>query len=333
MRLLLRYMFQGGLLFVSACGLACAQFNGGLSVVPGNSPLGCLTHKEGVQLPAYPEREALLKEGATVRIRLAFEQPDAAPRVDVFFNSGSDVFADLVKAHAKRYRLPCLIANGEPLLATQEFQFVPGDGRKVISGSIRDEARASEFIRCVSGAESRPNYPRPTYGRPPEGTVIVQLTFVGATSVPKVDVLFDGGSKSLTSAVLAHVAGYRMPCLTAAEAPLKTRQKFSFRLEGASAYVLKDLSLKAFVGGLAELEKQSIRFDFSTMGCPFDVRFELLQPYAPNGVGELERADPNRREFLEWLKTVSLRLPRDAVPKVIGQTTTIAVPCGVLDLS
>ena len=58
----------------------------------------------------------------------------------------------------------------------------------------------------------------------------------------------------------------------------------------------------------------------------------LLQPYAPNMVGEVGRSDPNRTEFIEWLKTLALDLPTRMRKHVIGDTITISVPCGLIDL-
>ena len=91
--------------------------------------------------------------------------------------------------------------------------------------------------------------------------------------------------------------------------------------------------LATFVRALDKLEAEHVKFDFANTACPFDVRFVLRQPVLSNEVGEIERSDPNRREFIEWLKTVSLKIPERDRAQVLGDSMTLSVPCGVLDLS
>ena len=322
------------LLLLLALGRAHADDGGGLIALPKPSQIDCMTPTTaGDKLPVYPERELTLKQGAVVRVRLTFVRPDAAPTADVFFNSGTDAFSDLVAGYVKSYRLPCMAASAAPLIATQEFEFVPGDGRKVIFGGLQGESRVNHVVECLIGNEGRPKYPQPFGRSMPQGSVIVSLNFTDASQPPQAKILFDGGSTLLARAVLDYVERYRLPCLGTSDAPLKTLQTFAFRLGDSTQYMLNDLSLKQFVGAIDKLEQQHVRFDFSTMSCPFDVRLRLLQPYAGNLVGEVERADPNRRGFVEWLKGVALRLPSGMARQVIGQALTISVPCGVLDLS
>lgn len=322
-----------GLLFVAfGAGNAQAQADDGLVLLPADSPFSCLDRAGGSKLPAYPEREALLKAGAVVRVSLTFTGPDSPPKVETTFNSGGEAFADAVSTFAKSYRLPCMVVGTGPLAGVQEFQFVPDDGRKVVYGALRDHPKATQAVRCVTGMRP-PEYPARMFGPSLEGTVVVKLKFVDGNSPPQPTVLFDGGSGRLAAAVLAAVERYRMPCLTAGDGPLTAMQSFQFLMSDSTQYALKDLALRQFVAIVDKLDQQKVRFDFSTMGCPFDVRLRLFQPHAPNSVGELERADANRREFLEWLRAVSLKLPRDAARHVIGQTVTVSVPCGVLDLT
>jgi hypothetical protein len=331
-----RFLLSIGALVSLGIGDANAQADPGLSWVPADSPLACLERVDGNKKPTYPADAAALRRGATVRVNLSFVKADAPPKVEVSFNSSGEDFVDAVTAFAKGYRLPCMTADAKPVAGVQEFQFVPDDGRKVVTGAVRDHPKMAEGLRCVTGAEHVPMYPS-TLGlaspRPLEGTVVVMLKFVDGTSPPQPKVLFDGGSHRLAATVLASVERYRMPCLVAGDPPLTVMRSFMFSLSGSTRYALKDVQLRQFVGAIDKLEQHSVRFDFSTMSCPFDVRLQLLQPHAPNYVGELDRADPNRREFVEWLRTVSLKLPRDAARQVIGQQITVSVPCGVLDLS
>jgi hypothetical protein len=309
-----------------------AQADDELVLLPAESPFTCLDRADGNKLPTYPEREALLRTGAVVRVSLTFTGPDSAPKLETIFNSGGEAFIDAVSTFAKSYRLPCMAAGAAPLVGMQEFQFVPDDGRKVIYGALREHPKATRALQCVTGMRP-PDYPGTTFGPRPEGTVVVKLTFVDGNSPPQPTVWSDGGSPRLAAAVLRAVERYRMPCLSAGDGPLTTMQSFQFLMSDSTRYVLKDLSLRQFVAIVDKLDQQKVRFDFSTMGCPFDVRLRLFQPHGPNSVGEVERADLNRREFIEWLKSVSLKLPRNAARQVIGDSLTISVPCGVLDLT
>lgn len=312
---------------------AHAQSDAGLIAMPAESQVACLNRADGSRLPEYPQREFALKEGGVVRLRLTFVNPDAAPQVAVTFDSGGAAFVDAASTFAKTYRLPCLGLGAAPVVAMQEFQFVPDDGRKVISGVLRDIPEAASAIRCVTGNGRKPAYPSSGFLPPPEGTVVVQMRFTDGISPPQLKVLYDGGSSRLEAAVLAVVEQYRAPCLTTGGAPFTAMQSFKFVMSDSTQYALRDLPLDRFVASLDGLDKHPVRFDFHTMGCPFDVRLRLFQPHAPNQVGELERADPNRLEFLAWLKGVSMKLPAAAARQVIGQTMTIFVPCVVLDLT
>jgi hypothetical protein len=322
-----------GLACLVFAGTAQAHSEGDLVVVPGESAVACLSRNGDTALPTYPEREAVLQHGGTVRIRLTFVGPDSAPKVELTYRSGVAAFDDSAVAFANSYRLPCMAAKAAPVIAAQEFQFVPGDGRKVISSDLRDDPKLEEKVRCITGRNKVPDYPRSAFTPPPEGTVLARMKFVDAVSEPEITVLFNGGDPRLAAAVLPVLQQYRAPCLTAGSTPFIAQQLFTFRRSTTTQYGLKDVTFKQFVGGVTRLDKHSARFDFSTMGCPFDVRLRLLQPHAPNQVDEFEQADPNRREFLEWLKQLSLNLPSDAARQVVGQSLTVSVPCGVFDLT
>ena len=315
----------------AASGIGAAQAGDGLTWVPGESQLACLSRTDDSKRPAYPEREQQLKDVGTVRVSLSFVRPDAPPKIETTYSAGGSAFVDAVTAYVKAYRLPCLAPGAAPVIATQEFRFRPEDDRKVVFAGLRDHAKAPEALRCVTGLDKRPEYPVSTLGETPQGTVLVALKFVDATSPPEPKVLYDGGSPRLASAVLATVGRYRMPCLTASDGPLTAMQTFAFVMEDSKRYALKDVGLQQFLAAVDGLEAARIRFDFATMGCPFELRIGLYQPHAANVVGELEQADPNRREFIEWLRGVSLKLPRDAARQVVGQSITVAVPCGVLE--
>ncbi|WP_295639430.1 hypothetical protein [uncultured Methylibium sp.] len=305
-----------------------------IAIEPRAPAFACLNQPaQGLGPLSYPKDAADRKEAAVVRVKLTFKSADAAPSVDVLYNSGRAAFAGVVQDHVKTYRLPCLTASAAPVSATQEFQFVPGDGRKVIWSEPRPDAdEGDEAMAACLKTKGRPEYPYRALRDGVQGTVLARMTFAGPDAAPQTEIVFDGGSAALANAVKAYVRGYRLPCLEAIRAPVTATQQFTFLVDAESIYVLKDASLKQFLGVIDGLDTQRVRFDLNTMGCPFDLRFTLYQPYQPNAVGEVGTSDPNRRELLEWLKTISLKLPPEAKRLVIGDSMTVAVPCGVLDL-
>ena len=318
------------LALLSACA-AQAQSGGALVALPDVSPTACVTTITGATSPVYPKEQLALKQEAVVRVRLVFSEPGAAPKATVFHNLGPDSFSAAVLEHAASYRLPCMAAGAAPVVATQEFRFTL-DERKVFYGELRDEPGRTRVIACVTGDQRRPEYPRDLSGPAPQGNVVVKLRFSSASGEPAATILTDAGSRVLRRVVLDHVRRYRMPCLAESGGPVDAMQTFFFRLEGEQQYTLRDLTLQQLVDGIDKPEQQHVRFDFSTMACPFDVRLGLYQPFAKNVVGEVERSDPNRREFIEWLKGLALKLPDAAARQVIGQSMTVSVPCGKLDL-
>lgn len=319
----------------TAFGLVQAQSVGSaLQVEPRPSALDCLHPRQDQQLPLpYPPGAVERKAGAVVRVRLVFSDAASAPTAEFFYNSGSGAFEDAVRRHVAAYRLPCMAKGAPAIVASQEFQFVPGDGRQVIWNEPRNGVEDAAVAACLrGGSPDRPlHYPQAAAQNGDQGTVVVRLTFAEADKAPTVETVFDGGSPILERTVRRYVDGYRLPCLTADTAPLTALQQFAFSFKGEQVF-LKDVTLRQFVAAVDDLDKHRVRFDFSTMACPFDVKLRLFQPYMRNDVGEVGSSDPNRREFVEWLRDVALKLPKKARQQAIGDSLTIAVPCGVLDL-
>jgi len=312
---------------------AQAQNGASLVALPEASSTECLSLVAGAPPLVYPEGELALKYEAVVRVRLVFADADSAPKANVFHNLGPEAMSNAVLEYVRNYRLLCMAAGAEPVVATQEFHFTL-EGRKIVYGGLRDDPARKTVITCLAGDERRPEYPRDLKGRRlPQGNVIVRLRFSTPSDPPTATILTDAGSPVLRRMVLDHVERYRMPCLSSSGKPIEAMRTFFFRQEGAKQYTLNDLTLQQFVDGLDKLEQQRVRFDFSSMNCPFDVRLNLYQPFAKNSVGEIDHADPNRREFIEWLRGVALKLPEAAAPQIIGQSMIVSVPCGMLDLT
>lgn len=294
--------------------------------------IACLSPAASTLPPVvYPADALLLKQDATVRVRLTFTRPDASPEATVFFNSGDDRFSDLVLRRVKAYRMPCLPSGRSPVVATQEFYFDPRDGRPVVWNDPRPGMAAAAPNACTQQTTGTLDYPRQALDRDSthariardsqHGVVLVRIRAISNGPLANASVLAD--------AVTDYLRTTRVRC---DRYPADVLQSFHFRLEGDTQYAFKDMSLELFAGLLRDLDQQKVRFDFSTMRCPFDVQFTLYQPHAQNNVGEVGEADPNRADFLAWLSGVTLRLPTDAAKHLLGAQTRISVPCGLLDL-
>lgn len=320
--------------------LAAQAQSGELQLEPRATALKCLTSaKPGVTKPVYPAELLAAKRAAVVRVQLHFAAADQDPRVEVVSNSGDDAFAQAVRAFVAMYRLPCLQASAEPISATQEFQFVPKTPAPIVFWSpARDDGSAAsraaeEECRKSVVTPNFPEYPYNAMRRGETATVVTLLTFSRPEAPPDVAILYDGDSPAFSRAVREAVAGYRLPCASADREPVKATRVFEFRMEGGRSSALKsELTLAQFASLVKDLPSEHVRFDFATMNCPFDIKVGVFRPYMANKVGEIDETHASRREFLEWVRHVTLDIPPNAMKTLIGQEITVAVPCAVLDL-
>lgn len=297
-----------------------------LRVESSASPVSCLVTPNRTALQ-YPKQPEPADKTGIVRVRMTFTANDVSPQVEIFFNSAGEAFAAAVLDFVAGYRLPCL-APSKTVSATQEFTFHPNE----VSTVREAYDRLEKMVACVTGRDDLPNYPDGNRigGDPPEGTVFARLTFARADEAPKVDILFDGGEKRLGSSALAYLRGYRYVC-GSGDFPVVLSQSVRFELEGSRRPRLKDVDLGTFAQAIDKAQAPRARFDFTSMTCPFSVGFMLRQPYLENVVHESEPLDPNRREFVEWLRAVRLDLPESVSRRFTGDTMKITVPCVLLD--
>lgn len=329
-----------GLLLAVASWQPDAALASNFEFAPNKQALACIVKPEGP--PAYPSGMAERKVGSLVRVRMTFAAADAAPEVEVFYNSGETAFGESVKRHVRAYRLPCMPANAAPVIAAQEFRFSPTDARQVFWSPERSERGMTEALlaSCLSFGTGKPTYlpsTRPSWitsRKGQHGTVLADIRFDGVDLPPTVNILFDGGSAHLANIVLDFVsAQYRFTCGSASDFPVGGTQAFAFRVVGEPELRLKDVDLRTFVGALKDIDRKGAVFDFASMSCPFEVELHMYRPHAENGVGQVGAVDPNRREFIEWLKGATLSLKGDAARELVGAAMRISVPCGKLDLS
>ncbi len=288
-------------------------------------------------------------KGVVVRVLLEYEDIGADPAVSVSFNSGDQTFADAVIEEAKTYRFSCVKKGKSPLRYMQEVQFVPAEVPKVIAGRVRPVADATGLALnagCFKSADGKlmstgipqwggtvkgSNISRPKPAEASRGVVIVAITFRGPDVAPEATILFSRGDKRFEGAVIDHVAGYRWSCMKAGDPPFKTTRAFSYVL-GGEEQVPNKLTLQQFLPAVDKLTEQKVRFDFTTMTCPFEIRLTYLQPFTRNDVKEVGGANLNRREFVSWLREVTLKPELNPDNKLVDRELEVSVPCLVLDL-
>jgi TonB family protein len=297
--------------------------------------LGCLLPRAPeLQAPAYPADALAQQQSAVVRVKLTFTAPDQPPAFDVVRNSGSSAFADAVRERVLAYRVPCLAANAVPLVVSQEFQFVVKHARApVFWGPVRSDGSGERLRGCADmSAVTKPVYPGESLRRDEQGNVIMQARFERAGQPPEVRVLYDGGSARLGRAASDVVEKYRMKCLGPAADPIEMTQVFKFRIDPATPLQPRTFKLAQLLADVDDVDRQHVRFDFNQMACPFELTFEPRQPYTKNMVGQVGAWSEDRRELVEWLRTLKLKIPEKSRPYIIGETLSVAVPCGELDL-
>jgi hypothetical protein len=104
-------------------------------------------------------------------------------------------------------------------------------------------------------------------------------------------------------------------------------------MSDAGEYGFKPLTLPKFLGAVRDMRRQRLEFDFTRMGCPFDVRLTYLQPARKNVVAQFDNDNPARQPFIEWLKGVQLDLPAPSLEAVYADSLTLTVPCTKLNLN
>lgn len=319
---------------VALCGWwlwAPTAFAVTVTLAPSDA-LRCMTPAEAERVALeYPKEVFERKEGGTVDVELTFTDPVSAPRVSVTGDPLASL-ANAVRRHVRQYRVPCL-AEGQTATLKQSFLFTPTDGRKVTWTKPQDTAdvQRGELLRCIVNARSKsPGYPMSAVRREEQGTVVLGLTYKDAGSPPDIAVLDDTPYSPLIDTAKEHAAGFRMPCHTGA--PLRTAVEYIFRIEGGDRVVVKDMSLTSYLRGVKDIRSANVYFDFGAMKCPFDVRIRMSQPVSDNQVGEVGEAVPERRFFLDWLSRQRLTLDKKTQNSVLGQMTTVSIPCGVLSL-
>ena len=282
--------------------------------------------------PEYPFADYKLGKRGRVKVQMRFNTAAGSPEVTVLESDGGDAFVDAVKAHVREFRVPCMGADEAPVTLTQIYVFRP-DERKVhwsLPLDSDDDVRRG-LLACVrhESGDKAPDYPVAARRSETQGRVLALLRFDAADRPPTVQVMARPSASVLAREVEAWVKGYRMPCH--AGSPVEALRTFFFRL-GDDTYGFKPLTLLSLLGSVRGIRQQTVQFDFTTMACPFVLKFDYRRPYLPNAVGEVGTSEPARRALLDWLAGVELDLSASTLDSVFGDTAVVTVPCMKIDL-
>lgn len=322
------------LLAWAVCGQAAAAPNATLAP---SAALACLTPaaKDRGQV-AYPPELLARKDGATVPVELVFKDGRSAPEMKLrgdWRDAPDRRFVDAVQDHVQSWRVPCMADAGPPTRLQIDFDFVPNDGRKVMASGPHDTAQQDRRrqLACLThvDGEAKPTYPAIAQGQGEQGHFVYRMVFSAPDQPPATTLLAYNGPRSLSHATEHFQRGLRLPCLQGA--PVSSLQVYNFKIEGGSRDVLRDMSLLELLQSTVNVP-QPAYFDLQTMGCPFALRLTYYQPHASNTVQQLDNTHPARQALMDWLSRFQLRLPERLNTSLVGQSATVSVPCGTIDL-
>jgi hypothetical protein len=317
-------------LLAGAAGSALAQ---DIQIAP-SAALQCMTppaHERGE--PKYPEAALRDGRGAELEIELEFRGPRSRPRLKVLDGVGGP-FLEALEEHVSGLRVPCMPDDGPPVRLHQRYVFNPAAQDRVSWSSPVDEAQAgrSALLACMRHVRpgSLPVYPIGAERAGFVGRVVAELTFTSADGPPEIRLQPERANGSLLASAEAWAQGWRLPCWDG----VRTRvlQTFVYSMEGEAQSGFLDLTLMQLLGNVKGIGSQRLRFDFRTMGCPFEVQLQYLQPHWRNRLGVRGPEVLARAPFLEWLAGIELALPGRSLRAVYGATAKFEVPCALLDL-
>lgn len=292
-----------------------------------SAALECLTPPAAERgAPEYPF--VLYKSGQGGRVRAKVEYPGGlfGPAVTVLEHTGDDQLVLSVRRHLGGLSVPCL-RPGETVTLQFDFLFEP-DQRvlhwaRPVDAPDPDRQRKLICLVHQRGA-AQPAFPDRARRSDVQGRVSTHLVFSSPDSAPEVRLLHRESSGPLAEAVKTWAAGLRMPCHQGA--PLAYSIVYVFQFDGDS-FGFKDLTLRKLLPAIKGLREKGLVLDTNTMACPFELKFQYLQPHAPNNVGEVATSDPRRRPLLDWLAGVELALPDATLDAIFADRADLAVPC------
>ncbi len=296
----------------------------------------CLTPAEDERgEPEYPFAPWKRGEGGEVRVELIFTGATLAPEVKVLSAQGDDDFVAAVKAHVRRFRVPCIEDSDVPVRLAQIYVFV--HEKKLVNWSAPDDladVERRQMLQCMAAQDGSksPVYPRWAREDGVQGNVLAQLRFTAPDRPPAITLYTTGRTgRDLGVSVRDWAQKLRMPCLTGK--PVESVVIFKFRLEGEPPFGFRPFELRQFLALVKNRERLDARFDTRDMGCPFDVALTYRQPHLSNLLGEFGPPRLERRPLLDWLSKLELNFTKQSdLDATLGDTTNIAIPCVVINL-
>lgn len=290
--------------------------------------LACLTRPAK---PSFPTRNRYDDRVAALRVKLRFEPGRAKPQLEVLHAVADAELQELAFAYLEGFRLPCLGAGDPVVEAIQDMRL----DAQTDPSPVAWASDPSERFDCVVTPPTRPDF-NPSFLFDSIEHVIVVARFEGdGNAPPEVALKFTSGYGRAEESALNHVRSYRMPCRKAGDPPVQFEQPFVFVPQGYRRTLLKrtEFSLRELLGFVRDLTEHAAYFDLNSMGCPFQVRLNLLQPRLLNRVTEAPPRNPNRAAFLHWLSTLRLNWPNERQERdLFGVPLTVQIPCGTVDL-
>jgi hypothetical protein len=334
----LRTLCLLALWMMGAVSAAQAQEALSIEVVP-EPELLCMTPgaRERSDVP-YPEELLRMRESGDIRVALTFNAADASPKVKLQVapaeNAPTEAFVKAVEKHVAKFRVPCHMSGDKPFVTTFRFLFTPDLGLS----PVQRAALFGPSESCLVRGQTKVSYPSGAQKRGLQGVVYASFKFTAPDQPPEeVRILNEDSVKPFVQTVRNAVSAFRMPCLEPGE--VKTSKVvYNFKLEDGPRARLNDMDLVSFLGTVKDLDKQSYKVDFAEVGCPFDVTFELNQPYMSNKVVVHKRSPGNFLDeravfvFMDWVRKLELNMPDSQRAQILGQESIIHVPCIKLDI-
>lgn len=302
--------------------------------------LACMTpDAAGRAALKYPEKPLEYADGGTVTVDLTFSAPGRAPRIEILPQPrGKAVWPEMehaVRQHVETFRVPCLPADSPPVTVRQEFVFrVDDEPRKVAGNNVEMESRpdtpAARWGHCLTHVDPKATleYYDRERERELQDSVVLRLAFTDPEQPPDITELASQHTP-MARRTLAYAQGLRLPCLPPGERVSLVRI-YQFRLLGGDRVFLRDMALVPFLSQAKDIP--SARFNLNDMACPFEVRLTYRQPTLPNHVAQLGTSDARREPLLQWLTTLTLKLPKQQQMLAFDQSMVLSIPCGSIDL-
>lgn len=259
-------------------------------------------------------------EVGTVGARLVFSKPDAPPRIEWLADPVSAEVQNELQFYFRDFRLPCMSPAQAPVALTQRIVLTANAAKA--DAARRAPAQGPDCLTRRMG-----DFPdRYTTA---VGKALIRLSFERPGAPSSHQVLYASPDFNDRPLIADFAKLHQLTCPVqgkAFEAEAILIMAGSKRIQFEAPLKFKD-----FLPLVKDWRKQTFDFDLNAMGCPFDLRWDLRQPHAENGVTELGERNAARAPLLQWLARQTLRTQSaEEYDSVVLEPMTLQVPCGRL---